>query len=624
MLSVRALRTIPVPCWFASEHKYWNRCLHIFSQDREELKMTAEVTAPTMTEPAAALQPEIPSVVKPTDPASVVSSDMDATETTVDASQSSLFGDLPTVEEATAPTNDALDADIPATVSTIVPKLDYASIPSFDKFTDLTNDDHYLRLPRDWQVLVADIEGSTKLIEAGRYRDVNTIGVSCIAAVRNALKALPKGPTESAKFNEDFPYVFGGDGASIVVAPHQFDAACDALRAVQTLSDTNYGMHLRIGSIPIAMLEDEGKVVVEVARYEIADGMCTACFRGGGLALADTWIKAGQGRIEQLPEVEEQEDDESGEEEEEDHSDGEEEDISDGEEEEEEPVKKGGQPQANLDGLSCRWNKIPSKNGCVLSVLVMHNEDVYSIDFLSRHELEALTSDEESTTGEDPNKKPSSSRLYGKVLLKLADILAPQNSLARANPVNTELATYKSAGEMIEEENHLHTNQKRSLSFWTGRAVEIGLCHVIFRMKQLQHAIIDAPAYTEAMRTHADHCKFDDMIRMVLDCTPEQADEIDAYLQSLHRDGKQVFYGTQRSQHTLMTCLLEDTNDGNHVHFVDGDLGGYAVAAKDMKLQLGNYALAKRGMNIRLKLGKQNSQKQKQKKKRKLRKTITK
>ena len=256
----------------------------------------------------------------------------------------------------------------------------------------------------------------------------------------------------------------------------------------------------------------------------------------------------------------------------------------------------------------------------------MHNEDVYSNEFISRQALEALTDDEDSTGPfADKDEKSSSSRIYHKVLLKLGEILAPQNSLAKANPVNLEAATYKAAGEMIEDENRLHTNRKRSLSFWTGRAVEIGLCHVIFRMKQLQTAIINTPEYTQARRTHSDYLKFDDMIRGVIDCTPEQADEIESYLNGLHKEGRQIFFGLQRSQNTLMTCLLEDTNAGNHVHFVDGDLGGYAVAAKDLKLQLGNYALAKRGMSVRLNLSKQHSQKRpiQKKSRRKVRRNIT-
>lgn len=558
-------------------------------------------------------------VNKPTD--SVVSDLEDTTETTT-LDGSSLFDaevELSPVDETT-PTSTAATPPIP---QTIIPKLDYASIPSFDQFTDLTNDDHYIKIPRDWQVLVADIEGSTKAIEAGRYRDVNTIGVSCIAAVRNAIVGLNK---KQQKFNQDFPYVFGGDGASLVVPPHHFDAACDALRALQTLAQTNYQMHLRIGSTSVGLLEDQGNVVVEVAKYEIASGMCIALFRGGGLALADTWIKAGQGRIESVEEycLDEEENEVGGEEEGEDADSEEEEEAVD---EEEASINRRRTPEANLEGLSCRWNKIPSKHGCVLSLLVMHNEDVYSNEFLSRRAMEALTDDEDSAAPfVDKDKKPSSSQIYNQVLVKLGEILAPQNSLAKANPVNLEAATYKSAGEMIEDENRLHADRKRSLSFWTGRAVEIGLCHLIFRMKKLQTAIIDAPAYTQAMRTHSDHLKFDDMIRGVIDCTLEQADEIESYLNGLHREGRQIFFGLQRSQNTLMTCLLEDTNAGNHVHFVDGDLGGYAVAAKDLKLQLGNYALAKRGMSIRLNLTKQHSQNRKMKKKRsrrKLRRNIT-
>jgi hypothetical protein len=99
----------------------------------------------------------------------------------------------------------------------------------------------------------------------------------------------------------------------------------------------------------------------------------------------------------------------------------------------------------------------------------------------------------------------------------------------------------------------------------------------------------------QAIRTHADHRKFDDMIRMVIDCTDRQADAIEEALKELYDDNRQVFYGTQRSKHTIMTCLLTDTNEGNHIHFVDGDLGGYAYAAKSLRMQLGTYSLGKRG-----------------------------
>jgi hypothetical protein len=58
----------------------------------------------------------------------------------------------------------------------------FQEIPVFRSFNDLTADAHYRLIPEDWWVVVADIEGSTQAIEAGRYKDVNTVGAACIVA----------------------------------------------------------------------------------------------------------------------------------------------------------------------------------------------------------------------------------------------------------------------------------------------------------------------------------------------------------------------------------------------------------------------------------------------------------
>jgi len=46
-----------------------------------------------------------------------------------------------------------------------------------------------------------------------------------------------------------------------------------------------------------------------------------------------------------------------------------------------------------------------------------------------------------------------------------------------------------------------------------------------------------------------------------------------------------VAYGTHQASAALMTCLVR-SYDGDHLHFVDGADGGYALAAKQMKAQL--------------------------------------
>src|ERR1700759_3625619 len=83
----------------------------------------------------------------------------------------------------------------------------YGGIPVFRGFTRLMEPSLYLPLPEDWTVGVADIVESTKAIAARRYKAVNMAGAAVIAAVTNALDG------------REFPFVFGGDGASFAVGP---------------------------------------------------------------------------------------------------------------------------------------------------------------------------------------------------------------------------------------------------------------------------------------------------------------------------------------------------------------------------------------------------------------------
>ncbi len=83
----------------------------------------------------------------------------------------------------------------------------YAGVLSFSAFSTLMEPAHYAPLPDDWSVGIADVIQSTKAIEAKRYKAVNMAGAAVIAAVTNALG------------EREFPFVFGGDGASFAVAP---------------------------------------------------------------------------------------------------------------------------------------------------------------------------------------------------------------------------------------------------------------------------------------------------------------------------------------------------------------------------------------------------------------------
>ena len=91
--------------------------------------------------------------------------------------------------------------------------------------------------------------------------------------------------------------------------------------------------------------------------------------------------------------------------------------------------------------------------------------------------------------------------------------------------------------------------------------------------------------YIPTMRTHADYRKFDDVLRMVLDCSEDQIQKIEHYLEEQHKK-ERLCYGLYRSSTALMTCYVQKIEPGEHIHFIDGGDGGYAMAAKQLKSQL--------------------------------------
>src|SRR3954466_13706606 len=81
----------------------------------------------------------------------------------------------------------------------------YENLPLFRDFTEVMDPALFRPLPGDWVVGVADVVQSTKAIAEHRYKAVNMAGAAVIVAVTNALG------------DREFPFVFGGDGASFVV-----------------------------------------------------------------------------------------------------------------------------------------------------------------------------------------------------------------------------------------------------------------------------------------------------------------------------------------------------------------------------------------------------------------------
>src|ERR1700749_5123973 len=194
----------------------------------------------------------------------------------------------------------------------------YGGIPVFRGFERLMDPALYAPLPDDWIIGVSDIVESTKAIAANRYKAVNMAGAAVVASVTNALEG------------REFPFVFGGDGASFAVAPADHDKARDALAATARWVRDDLDLAMRVALVPVAAIRAAG-ADVRVARFGPSANLSYAMFSGGGLAFADAAMKRGEFALS--------------------------------------PAPPGAQP--DLSGLSCRFEEIPAARGLILSVLVL-------------------------------------------------------------------------------------------------------------------------------------------------------------------------------------------------------------------------------------------------------------
>ncbi len=155
----------------------------------------------------------------------------------------------------------------------------YADVAGFADFSRFPDDENYRTAPAEWLVVVTDIERSTQAIADGRYKDVNMVAAASIVAVLNAAG------------EPEIPFVFGGDGATLLVPPESAAAVRAALAKLSRLSDDSFNLTLRVGMVPIRELVAKGRAV-RVARFELSPGNTSALFGGGGVELAETLVKS--------------------------------------------------------------------------------------------------------------------------------------------------------------------------------------------------------------------------------------------------------------------------------------------------------------------------------------------
>lgn len=371
----------------------------------------------------------------------------------------------------------------------------YNSLPKYSDFTNLSDAGNYSPLPNDWWIGTSDVRGSTKAVQEGNYKTVNMVGAAVISAQINTHSGV------------SFPYIFGGDGASFAVPPSWKDRASRALAAVKLWAQEEFEMDLRAGMVPISKIRSAG-FDVKVARFQASEGVDYAMFFGGGLNWAEMQMKAGNHAIPD--------------------------------------ATQGSTP--DLTGLSCRWSHMPSKNGAILSIIVVPYADVPWTKFA---EFVSRVLDRASLL--EANGHPSGKQGPG--------VSWP--------PIGATLEAHAQRGN-----GSLGRARRKALfeSFIAWVLIKTGL----------KIGGFDARRYRRTVGENADFRKFEDGLKMTLDCDSVTEADLRSLLEQGKKDGI-IQYGLHNQAEAMLTCIVPSILEDNHVHFVDGASGGYTAASQFLK-----------------------------------------
>jgi hypothetical protein len=375
----------------------------------------------------------------------------------------------------------------------------YRTVPTFRDFRLVADEFSFSPLPESWLIGVADVEQSTKAIQDKRYKAVNMAGAAVIAAIANAVDG------------RDFPFVFGGDGASFAVSPADAAIARQALAETATWVREDLDLTLRVGMVSVGEIRRSGHDV-RVGRYAVSDNISIAMFSGGGVAWADAAMKRDEISVPRAPD--------------------------------------GARP--DLSGLSCRFEQFPTQYGQILSVLVLPA---------------------------DIARMPA----FRAVVKQIISMVEASPECGRPATREAMQLKWPSQGGDLEALASRGAGESASVARLKVYARTF-LFFIIMRFNLRVGRFVPGK-YLSEVAANSDFRKFDDALRMIVDCSPGMAQKIEDTLAAAEKDGH-VRYGCHRENAAIMTCFTPSPTQASHVHFIDGAQGGYALAAAALKQRL--------------------------------------
>lgn len=374
----------------------------------------------------------------------------------------------------------------------------YEQLPVLASFGDASNLNNYAPLPADWLIGVADIAGSTKAVEAGKYKTINMIGAAVISAQINVSR------------ERRFPFVFGGDGSTFAIPPEQERESRQQLAAVKRWAHDEFGIELRVALIPVREIRTSGNSV-SVARFAASADVDYAMFRGGGVQWAEARMKAGKTEIDSAPE--------------------------------------GSFP--DLTGLSCRWQSMKAKYGAIVSLVLV------------------------------PVDRRKTAR-FDRFTQKLIALVEAIDGGGRPVPDSGPGVGWPPEGLALEA--HASHRGRSLLATKAKLLLETFLVWLLFK-SGMKLGQFDPSHYQSTSGNNSDFRKFEDGLKMTIDCSEADYQKLVALLDQAEKDDI-VRYGVYRQESSIMTCIVPSVMSDDHFHFIDGADGGYTMAATMLKPKL--------------------------------------
>lgn len=202
----------------------------------------------------------------------------------------------------------------------------------------------------------------------------------------------------------------------------------------------------------------------------------------------------------------------------------------------------------DLTGLSCRWSNSSARHGQIVSLVIQPTSESNERDFaeLARSVLSAAEA------------------------LERAGHPVPENGPPmRWPPPGVDLDAHVSRAG-------------RNLAFHKLRLLGENLLIGLLFKTGLRLGNFEPDHYQRMVSRNSDFRKFDDGLKMTLDCDAETLSNITRTLDQAQNAGK-IRYGLHAQQEAMMTCFVPSATRDDHVHFIDGASGGYTQAAIAMR-----------------------------------------